>query len=188
MFLYMISNNVNDKKYIGVSCRPKYRFTDHARADTVIGRALRKYGKENFTLSILVEGSDEYITELEPKAILAYNTLLPSGYNVSLQTQTSFKHHETSKAKMRKPKSATARINMSIAKLGKPNGRKGVWSPSVETRNKIRTICKVITPDGEFDNIQEAAKFYNLKDATIYQRCSGKLKSFQDWKVIKKEK
>lgn len=187
MFAYIITCKENGKQYIGISYRPKYRYTDHARAKTLIGNAFRKYGKENFSMQLLVEGSDEYISNLETPLIIAFNTLHPNGYNLSLQTQTSFKHHEESKLKMRKPKSDTARANMSKAKKGKPNGRKGVWVQSEESKDKIRSIHTVITPDGEFKSIQEAAKFYNLGESAIYQRCSGRLKSFQDWKVIKEK-
>jgi len=88
---------------------------------------------------------------------------------------------------MRKPKSEDARRNMSKAKKGRPNGRKGIWTQSKKSKDKIRTIHEVITPDGEFENIQEAALFYNLGESAIYQRCSGKLKSFQDWKAIKEK-
>ena len=185
MFLYRITCQVNGKQYIGMAHNPKYRFTDHKRAKTLIGNAMRKHRKENFDIEVLVEGEDQYIADLETPAILKFKTLHPFGYNLSLQTQTSFKHHEMSKEKMRKPKSAEARANMSKAKIGKPNGRKGIWSPSEEARNKIRTIHKVITPDGTFDSIQQAAKFYGLGDSAIYQRCNGKLKSFQNWKAIK---
>jgi group I intron endonuclease len=185
MFLYIITNLLNGKEYIGVSKRPKYRFTDHARSKTAIGNAIRKYGKENFKLRILVEGNDIYITDLEPRCILAYGTLAPGGYNTSLQTQTSFKHHEMSKEKMRKPKSDAARENMSKAKKGKPNGRKGIFKHTLESKQKIRTIQKVITPEGEFLGIGEAAKFYGIGEGAVYQRCSKKLKSFQNWEVIK---
>lgn len=187
MFLYCITNKLDNKKYIGISNRPKSRFYDHTISKSLIGNAIRKYGKENFDMQILVEGNDQYIADLESPAILAFQTLHPNGYNLSLETQTSFKHHEESKIKMRKPKSDTARSNMSKAKKGKPNGRKGVWSQPAESKDKIRTIHKVITPDGEFKNIQEAAKFYNLGESAIYQRCSGKLKTFHTWKAIKEK-
>ena len=187
MFLYCITNLVNGKKYIGITKMPYTRFSDHSRAKSLIGNAIRKHGKENFKIEIMVESTDQYIIDLESLAIISYGTLHPNGYNLSLSTQTSYKHHEDTKARMRKPKSAEARANMSIAKKGKPSGRKGIWKHPEESKNKIRSIHKVITPDGEFSSIQEAAKFYNLGEAAIYQRCSGKLKSFKDWKAIKEK-
>jgi group I intron endonuclease len=129
MFLYRITCKINEKQYIGITSMPKIRFSDHARTKSLIGSAMRKYGKDNFEMQILVEGEDSFITDLEPRAILAFQTLYPGGYNLSLQTQTSFKHHELTKEKMRKPKSIEARKNMSLAKKNKPNGRKGKPNP-----------------------------------------------------------
>lgn len=177
MFLYCITCKTNGKCYIGISVNPIYRFTDHARADSLIGKAIRKHGKENFEMRVLVKGTDEYIADLEPKAILAFHTLQPAGYNLSLQTQTSFKHHDMSREKMRKPKSAAARRNMSIAKKGKPG-------PTRKGMTKLK-VYRIITPDGEFPCVEDASKFYNIGISAIYQRCSGKVKSFQNWKAIK---
>ena len=92
----------------------------------------------------LVEGFDHYIADLESPTILAFHTLYPDGYNLSLETHTSFKHNDVSKEKMRKPKSAEARANMSKAKKGKPNGRKGIFTHSNETKIKIRARFKDI--------------------------------------------
>lgn len=139
--------------YIGITSAPRSRFGDHTRAGSLVGRAIRKYGKENFDMQILVESHDQYIVDLEAPAILAYQTLHPAGYNLSLQTQTSFKHHELSKEKMRKPKSDEARKNMSIAKVGKPSGRKGILH-SEETKIKMR---KPKSLEGK-QNIAEGAK------------------------------
>lgn len=129
MFLYCITCKINGKQYIGISSRPKYRFTDHARTKSLIGNAIRKYGKENFNLDILTENNDQYISDLEPIAIIAIGSLHPYGYNLSLQTQKSFKHHEVTKEKMRRPKSDETKKNMSVAKKGKPNGRAGIPNP-----------------------------------------------------------
>lgn len=68
---------------------------------------------------------------------------------ISLETQTSFRHHSESKEKMRKPKSAEARENMSKAKKGRPNGKKG-FKHSEETKSKIRDAFKGIPKSQEF--------------------------------------
>lgn len=168
MFLYCITCKTNGKCYIGISVNPIYRFTDHARADSLIGKAIRKHGKENFEMRVLVKGTDEYIADLEPKAILAFQTLCPAGYNLSLQTQTSFTHHELSKEKMRKPKSAIARENMSIAKKGKPSGRKGKPNP-----------MKKSTPHGNNGKVRSEEFKNNLR---------GKVQSDETKEKVRKTK
>lgn len=83
MFLYRITNKLDNKQYIGISARPKARYSDHTRNKSIIGNAIRKYGKENFDMQVLVEGTDQYIADLESPAILAFQSLHPNGYNLS---------------------------------------------------------------------------------------------------------
>lgn len=76
------------KKYIGISKhsadrRAKAHF-DGARLGkkTIICNAIRKYGKENCKVVTLVVANDiEYLKDLEVKAIAAFNTKYPNGYN-----------------------------------------------------------------------------------------------------------
>ena len=53
--IYKIENLINGKVYIGQSIEIERRFKKHltAKDNTVIHKAIRKYGKENFSLQIL---------------------------------------------------------------------------------------------------------------------------------------
>lgn len=81
--VYCITNRVNGKCYIGVTKDWKRRWIIHQRADYVIGRALRKYGKENFRISVLYSRIP-FATALvlEKNLIAKMDTLRPNGYNV----------------------------------------------------------------------------------------------------------
>lgn len=83
--IYKIENLVNGKIYIGQSIHIERRWQEHCQNSTqsLIAKAIRKYGKENFSFQILQETSD--ITELnalEASYIYQYNSLVPNGYNV----------------------------------------------------------------------------------------------------------
>ena len=84
--IYKITNIINGKCYIGQSVQPKRRFIAHcSRAkhdadNSPLHSAIKKYGKENFTLEIL-EWTDNY-NQREQELIKQYNTLSPNGYNV----------------------------------------------------------------------------------------------------------
>lgn len=84
-FLYKITNTVNDKVYIGITGDPKRRKYEHLRKKSgsfsLVRLAVNKYGADNFTFEVLVEGHKQYITDLEPKAILLYESRL-HGYNL----------------------------------------------------------------------------------------------------------
>ena len=78
----------NGKNYIGFSShcaekRAKQHFKDaRFKPKTPFHKAIIKYGKENLKIKTLVVANDiEYLKEIEIKAIAAYKTILPFGYN-----------------------------------------------------------------------------------------------------------
>jgi hypothetical protein len=83
-YLYMITNSVNGKRYVGRTGNPTQRFRDHMSKSsccTKLKNAIKKYGKHSFTMQIICVGSFEYICDLEPKVIAMYG--LVSEYNIS---------------------------------------------------------------------------------------------------------
>ena len=80
-FLYRIT--VAGRSYIGVTNDPSYRFGCHRRAPSLIGDAIRAAGCTEAKLEILCSGSYHYVRDLERRAIVAFNTMLPSGYNLA---------------------------------------------------------------------------------------------------------
>ena len=70
--IYIIRNKVNDKVYVGqTTVSLKLRFQNHLSAarrglDYVIGKAIRKYGEENFYIELL----EEYINLDYDKEVL----------------------------------------------------------------------------------------------------------------------
>lgn len=82
--IYVITNKVNNKQYIGQSKCPDRRFREHCRNNkrdnSIIDKAIQKYGKENFTMEIL--GWYENYNEMERYYISIYKSLAPNGYNI----------------------------------------------------------------------------------------------------------
>lgn len=106
MYLYKLSNNVNGKSYIGITIRPvKKRLADHLGVakrgrTTLIARALRKYGLDAFTLTVLAEASTyEELCEMERVAIQEYDTFNPHGYNLTLGGEGTLGRLQTDEAK-----------------------------------------------------------------------------------------
>ena len=87
MYIYQITNLINNKIYIGKTNNPKKRWNNHKYnndPDMVIARALRKYGANNFKFEILYRNiSIDDIDELERKTIKEKNSRVPNGYNVA---------------------------------------------------------------------------------------------------------
>lgn len=73
----MLRNKINGKCYIGQSVDIYARWIDHKTPSkrnrgTVLGRALSKYGRENFELIILEECPEEKLDEREMYYIAKY--------------------------------------------------------------------------------------------------------------------
>ena len=84
--IYIIQNNINGKIYVGQSQNAELRFKQHCKPcnmdNSIIGRAIKKYGKNNFSLRIIEKQIENY-NERERYWIKQYNSLVPFGYNIA---------------------------------------------------------------------------------------------------------
>ena len=84
--IYIIKNDLNDKVYIGQAVDCKQRFKNHCKPSSIkqnslIDRAINKYGKEHFYYEVLETSVEDY-NEREKYWIQLYNSLTPNGYNI----------------------------------------------------------------------------------------------------------
>ena len=85
--VYIHENQINGKKYIGITCdavESRWR-NGKGYSTQVFGRAIEKYGWDNFSHKIIQEGlSKEEAERLEIQLIKQYNTQNPDyGYNIA---------------------------------------------------------------------------------------------------------
>ena len=90
--IYSYTNSINGKKYIGQTINPRQRKSQHkssafnendANYDTLLHRAFRKYGYDNFIYEVLAEvDTIEELNQLEIYYIDKFNTTTPNGYNI----------------------------------------------------------------------------------------------------------
>jgi group I intron endonuclease len=89
--IYQITHRDTGRIYIGQSTNLKKRVVAYkssggsGNGNSVIKRAIKKYGWDSFDYKILVycEGKD-YLDDLEIKCIKAYNCLAPNGFNIEI--------------------------------------------------------------------------------------------------------
>ena len=81
--IYKITNLINGKIYVGQTTKTiEERFKKHSTTDSLIGKAIRKYGKENFKLELIAECTTiEEANKLEIYLIKEFNCKVPNGYN-----------------------------------------------------------------------------------------------------------
>lgn len=131
--IYGIENLVNQKIYVGQTHRTlEKRLKEHKRKNSYIGKAIRKYGAENFVAVILEEcETQEELNACEIKWIAKLKCLYPNGYNyhtgglgghiTSEQTRDKLANLAKGKTTWNKGLKATesARAKMSAAKKGR---------------------------------------------------------------------
>lgn len=84
--IYKITNNVNGKSYIGQTRQGiQFRWCQHTNSkdNSYFHKAIRKYGKDNFTIDILEECPVEILNEREIFYIAKYDTF-KNGYNLTI--------------------------------------------------------------------------------------------------------
>lgn len=90
--IYLITNIVNNKVYVGQTKRPlRVRWAQHLQDadcyDYALYKAMRKYGKENFIIKIICQCPVEQLNDKEIYYIKLYNSYINSphsnGYNMT---------------------------------------------------------------------------------------------------------
>lgn len=146
MIVYLITNNVNGKKYVGQHIgndlkKYWYRKAWRALAGYTTGQALanaiRKYGKDVFEIKpLVIVGTKEELNYYEIGLIKSLNTKAPNGYNVTDGGEGTHGHIRTTEEKIAISKALTGRVKPNYKLMGVPRteetkrriseGRKGM--------------------------------------------------------------
>lgn len=158
MYVYIITNLINNKKYIGLSTNKKKSLRKtYYGSGKLIKKAIEKYGKNNFTKEIVKEFENEkdcreyerYLIQ-ESNAVQSelYYNLAPGGYGGSSKGRIL---SEEQKQRMRtlnlgKKRNKEACYNISISKMG--------IKQSIESRDKKSISMKKYHENLSDDNKQ----------------------------------
>lgn len=167
MIIYKITNNINNKIYIGQTTTSiKERFRGHCKkiGDSAICRAILKYGKDNFKIEeIYKTDTIEDLNEKEIFYIMELNTICPNGYNIRSGGDNKIVHEGTkllisinTKKAMENPE---IRKKMSEARIGVKPWNKGIKT-GIQVRNQ-KIMCN-----------ETKEVFKNQLDASIWLNCS----------------
>ena len=168
MYLYRITNIINNKKYIGITKRkPEIRWSNGKgyKKTSYFRAAIEKYGWDNFEHIILYSNlSKEDACQKEIELIKEYDTTNREfGYNNALggEINIGFKHSEEAKIKMRK------------AAQERPIDWNKIEKMKQSTMKKVRCV-----ETGEiFESCSDAAKAKNIKGHHIPECCKGQRKT-----------
>ena len=133
-YIYLTTCLVNGKKYIGQSINDRDRNT-YLGSGIAFKNALKKYGKDNFVKTILVDNISclDELNELERDFISKYDCLSPNGYNLDLGGTNKGRMSELTKKKITKSRTGKYTEKQRIANIESHKGLK----LSDETKKKI---------------------------------------------------
>ena len=196
MIIYKITNNLIGKSYIGQTIRTlQQRWSQHV-ADKqefckLLSRAIKKYGKENFSIKVLAHcDSIKEMNHREPYYIKLFNTLHPSGYNLATGGK-NFLHSECSKQLMSKAhkgakhseewkKQASHRLIGNQYRKGKPHTKeqRDKISKAVKTQQLLKSIQVLcIQNNAVYSSLSEAGKSLGISAGHISDFLKGKRRS-----------
>lgn len=147
MWIYLLTNAVNGKQYVGQTCvDPNVRFSQHRKSSRyissrrryIIARAIHKHGWENFKAEIVEScQSQNELDARERHFIDSYKCLAPYGYNADLGGTGRGRVSDWTRLKIGianagKVVSATTRNKISISRKGL-----GVMPKTASHREKI---------------------------------------------------
>lgn len=184
MYVYKITNDVNDKVYIGQTINSiQERFKRHINSainnelNTHFARAIRKIGPEHFTIELIdTAESQEELTEKEYYWIHYYDST-HKGYN---ETENKLKCGGNTYASKTPEEMRIISKKIRDTKLRGKNPQ----ARAVKCRN-IKT-----NEEKHFDSLRSMQDFFNENNHNaLGQRCSGKISSlYKDvWQIAYEE-
>ena len=189
--VYKITNIMNDKIYIGSTKRNiNRRLQDHRNRhkrehQRPLVADLRQYGYSIFKVEPLGQYDDKNEAEYwEGCFIEHFCSYEPIGYNIRIGGTHAGKHAESTKEKLRKPKTQEHKNKLSMAAIGRmPNARQlecleigrhidrkgrgiGEKNPNAKLMDYERDEIFVMYATGEYSQ-EELGLIYGVKQVTI---------------------
>lgn len=199
MIIYVFTNKINGKKYVGQTSRNfKERVGEHLRRNvTYFDKALKKYGISNFDYEIVDNAcSIDELNEKEKFWIVKNDSMIPNGYNLCEGggVTVGYTHSMESKIKMSISKRESGVMrgtnNHYYGKRHTPEIREKMAQKWTEERRNEQSrrsremdrsylFVKVRNMDtGEiYNSVKEASNVTGVLATHITRVCKGKRKS-----------
>ena len=184
MFIYKISNDINNKVYIGQTIRPiEDRFKRHINdainniLDTHFARAIRKYGKENFHIEMIDSAETQEELNLKEQYWINYFDSINNGYN---ETDALFKCGGNTYYSKSKDEINQIGQKIKASKIGgnNPNARK-IKCKNINTGEELH-----------FNSASECKEYFNETNHNFaIRRCRKYVRSLykQEWLIAYEE-
>lgn len=181
-YVYCHINKINHKMYIGITSQnPFDRWGGNGKKyqEQILGRAIRKYGWDNFEHIVLMSNLSKDVAELvEIELIKKYNTTNPNcGYNKSTGGQAHKKLTDIEKDNLRKKykgRKLTPEWNLKIRQSQTGLKRNEETKNRISNAVSIPVIC--LNNRKIYKSLTEASKLTSTSLGHISQCCNKKRK------------
>jgi len=208
--IYVITNKINKKQYVGLTSRSlKQRWGEHCHEfnNSIIAKAISKYGKENFSTKILHKtDTTEQALDIESKFIKKLKSLVPNGYNLveyGSGVNAGFKRQEEFKIKASKSKKALWKTTLyrkkqeaaikkrwenPLNRIKQSKLSKKLWEDDVYSIKTINNLKQAWTPERRK---KQSEKMKEISEKNEYRKkmkeIMATLKNDPNWKAKQKE-
>lgn len=201
-YIYKITNNINEKIYIGkTNLSITDRFKQHCRdsskyLERPLYRAFNKYGIENFSIEAIEECSPEEASNKEVYWIEYYRSF-KEGYNATKggdgKPYLDYDLIYNTYKKTKSLKEAAKLCNCNEDSVSNIIKQKGITQEEIlqnYKKNQSKTVAMIDKQSGEiikvFTGTREAGHFLNKGHQHIQEVCQGKRKSAYGyfWKYL----
>lgn len=185
--IYKITNNINGKAYVGRTKDLERRLKQHITHSVckALHRAIKKYGIENFTISILHESDNfEEMIEAERAFIVSENTMTPNGYNLILETDQGREPSEETRVRMSTSQQKQIRYNKN-GYFGVKESRNGFVGRTYYDKQEFSKLFKTKIEAAEaYDKVNLYLRGVGCKlnfPEKLQQYLQEDLKSYFEW-------
>ena len=201
-YIYKITNDINNKIYIGLTSRNlDIRFKEHLKDSKTdlnrpLYRAMNKYGAEHFIISLIEEVPDEILSQREQYWISKYNTY-QDGYNATMggdgQTKLDYQEVINLYNYYQNVREVARQLNVDRTSIEDILHSKNipVLSPGLVTQQKLGNCIAQLDLNTEeiiniFPSCHAAAKALGVHHSGIARACNGERKSANGykWKIL----
>ena len=190
--IYIITNKINNKKYIGQTRNPERRIGLHFTKschNKLLKAAVKKYGKDNFNIDIIyfADLSDKEIDDMERWYIKTNNSLAPNGYNLEEGGKANKKGYWTGKKLTKEHKEKISKNNarpMLGKKYSKEIAKKMGDARKSEAWKYADEIIELCKQENKY-SFREIAEKYNTTIGVIENICPKEVKQMRKQFIYK---
>jgi len=198
--VYKIINEVNGKIYIGSSKDLEKRWKSHKQQRKfLIGRALNKYGIDNFVFEVLEECVECDLLNREQYYLDSLKPFTPTGYNICVVAGNTLGVKWTDERRQQQSELRKA-LGFGKWNKGKVPHNKGIsWSDDIKdkisaarlgkltgSQNHKSIACSFISPGGEIvecESINGLARQNNLSPQGLWMVYKGQRNHHKGWRL-----